>query len=73
MVGWATPPMLDAYSVLSALLHTKGDAVNRSPVQERRQRRERVGGVLLGRGKAALAETLFRCPLNPMRAPVRLP
>jgi len=25
MVGWATLPMLDSYSVLSALLHTKGD------------------------------------------------
>ena len=25
MVGWATLPMLDAYSVLSALLHTRGD------------------------------------------------
>ena len=25
MVGWATLPMLDTYSVLSALLHTKGD------------------------------------------------
>ena len=25
MVGWATLPMLDSYSVLSALLHTRGD------------------------------------------------
>ena len=25
MVGWATLPMLDAHSVLSALLHTRGD------------------------------------------------
>ena len=25
MVGWATLPMLDSYSVLSALLHTPGD------------------------------------------------
>ena len=25
MLGWATLPMLDTYSVLSAMLHTRGD------------------------------------------------
>ena len=27
MVGWATLPMLDSYSVMSALLHTPGDVM----------------------------------------------